>query len=101
MAIAGFDQAPPSLFAYSSSIASSYRRSASISASVFSRVVPAPVFTPAPVAVELESPVCVCVCSDMDESEFGSEDDGASEVMKGILKVDVMRWEIDLMVGCC
>ncbi len=102
-----FDQAPPSRFAYSSSIASSYSRSASISACVFSRVVPAPVFTPAPVALELESPVCDC--SDRDESMFGSEpdvavcsceDDGVVEVRKGIVTAELAGREVDLRVDC-
>lgn len=87
-------QAPPSRFAYSSSIASSYRRSASISASVFSRLVPAPVFTPAPVALEVESPVCDC--SEMGWSTFGSEPDVEVEVRKGIVTANAVECDGEL-----
>lgn len=100
-----FNQAPPSRFAYSSSIASSYNRSASISASVFSRVVPAPVFTPAPVGIELELPVCDCSCRD--ESMSGSEpdvgakgcDDGAVEgAREGIVEFEVIGYAVKLSI---
>jgi len=78
------DQAPPSRLAYSSSIASSYRRSASISAAVFSRVVPAPVLTPAPVALELG--LLVCDCSVTDESTFVSEPEAGACETSGSLE---------------
>lgn len=104
--LSNYDQAPPSRFAYSSSIASSYKRSASISASVFSRVVPAPVFTPAPVGLELEPPVCDCSGGDEwvsgSEPEVGAEgrdDDGTvGEERKGIVNVEVIRSAVDLLM---
>lgn len=89
-------------------MASSYKRSASISASVFSRVVPAPVFTPAPVGLELEPPVCDC--SGKGESMSGSEpdvgaedcdddDDGTvEEARKGIVEAEVIRCAVDLLI---
>lgn len=80
-------------------------RSASSSASVFSRVLPAPVFTPAPVAVELDS--SVCDCSEIGESLLGSEPDAedrgceddevvVEELRKGITTADVIECDIDV-----
>lgn len=54
--------APPSRLAYSSSIRSSYRRSASFSASVLGRVTPAPELAPAPVATAAAGVDCDCCC---------------------------------------